>query len=99
MSAASEVCDLVDPPEVASKAKCRPAGNYHEHCRNFSELDPRTKRKDCKCAYCPHVYISMRPEHVYKHVTEGCTVATKEIKQRCLDDSLTLNLLTALSSD
>lgn len=27
----------------------------------------------------------MRPEHVYKHVTEGCVVATKEIKQRCQD--------------
>lgn len=86
MSAASEVFDLEDAPEVTSSgAKGRPAGDYQEHCRDFSELDPKTKRKSCKCANCPHEYISMRPEHIYKHITGGCKAATKEIKQRCVD--------------
>ena len=40
-SAASGVCDLVDPLEVASNAKGRPAGDYQEHRRDFSELDPK----------------------------------------------------------
>ena len=70
-------------PEVTSNAKAagRTPGKFHEHLHQFSGLN-RSKRRHCLCKYCPHRYISMRPEDVYKHLTDVCTQIAPELRQK-----------------
>jgi len=58
----------------------RPKGQHYDWITVLSEeLDPHGRKK-CQCCFCPHVFPSMRPLQVYKHLLDDCRSCTKDIK-------------------
>lgn len=58
----------------------RPTGLHHTYVHDYGPLDS-ANRRSCRCSFCQHFYESMRPEQVWKHLSDDC----KSIPQECQD--------------
>ena len=71
-------------PEGQPNKGGHPPGLTHQYIRDHGELKS-DRRKDCTCIYCPHRYISCRPEAVWKHILQTCPSISKKERKAAQD--------------